>query len=163
MWQPGTQRLRQWLTSTLVLLLTFGAYIPAGFMPAPGTPFLLELCPAAAPLPASMSMDTAKPMAMSMPMDMPMDMTMPMDMPMDMSKAGHGHPHGDPHQSGSHSHSHFENCPFGSAPGAGPLSQGIVFTPPAPVGASFDLLPEPPRNSTRPPRSHQPRGPPSPA
>jgi hypothetical protein len=30
----------------LLAALVFRAYIPAGFMPASGTPFLLELCPA---------------------------------------------------------------------------------------------------------------------
>jgi hypothetical protein len=31
----------------LLAMLLFRAYIPVGFMPASGTPFLLELCPAA--------------------------------------------------------------------------------------------------------------------
>jgi hypothetical protein len=31
----------------LLALLVFRAYVPVGFMPASGTPFLLELCPAA--------------------------------------------------------------------------------------------------------------------
>jgi len=35
------------LTSILLGMLLFRAYVPAGFMPASGTPFLLELCPAA--------------------------------------------------------------------------------------------------------------------
>src|ERR1700684_1684975 len=35
------------LTSLLLAMLLFRAYIPGGFMPASGTPFLLELCPAA--------------------------------------------------------------------------------------------------------------------
>ena len=34
------------LTSVLLALLLFRAYVPVGFMPASGTPFLLELCPA---------------------------------------------------------------------------------------------------------------------
>lgn len=34
-------------------MLLFRAYVPVGFMPARGTPFLLELCPAAAPMPMS--------------------------------------------------------------------------------------------------------------
>jgi hypothetical protein len=39
----------------LLALLALRAYVPAGFMPASGTPFLLELCPAAlaAEMPAS--------------------------------------------------------------------------------------------------------------
>jgi len=31
----------------LLALLVFRAYVPAGFMPASGVPFALELCPAA--------------------------------------------------------------------------------------------------------------------
>jgi hypothetical protein len=38
---------RDLLSSTLLALLLFRAYVPVGFMPASGTPFLLELCPAA--------------------------------------------------------------------------------------------------------------------
>jgi hypothetical protein len=34
----------------LLALLLLRAYIPVGFMPASGTPFLLELCPGAAPM-----------------------------------------------------------------------------------------------------------------
>jgi hypothetical protein len=44
------------LTSFLLAMLLFRAYVPVGFMPASGTPFLLELCPAAAPMPMSMPM-----------------------------------------------------------------------------------------------------------
>jgi Protein of unknown function (DUF2946) len=40
------------LTGILLAMLLFRAYVPVGFMPASGTPFLLELCPAAAPMPA---------------------------------------------------------------------------------------------------------------
>jgi hypothetical protein len=43
----GFNRRRDLLTSILLAILLFRAYIPAGFMPASGTPFLLELCPAA--------------------------------------------------------------------------------------------------------------------
>ncbi len=43
------------LTRFLLAILLFQAYIPVGFMPAGGTPFLLELCPAAAPMPMSMA------------------------------------------------------------------------------------------------------------
>src|SRR5580692_2298230 len=35
------------LAGILLAALLFRAYIPVGFMPASGTPFLLELCPAA--------------------------------------------------------------------------------------------------------------------
>jgi hypothetical protein len=44
------------LTSFLLAMLLFRAYVPVGFMPTSGSPFLLELCPAAAPLPMSMPM-----------------------------------------------------------------------------------------------------------
>jgi hypothetical protein len=47
---------RDLLTSFLLAMLLFRAYIPVGFMPASGTPFLLELCPAAAPMPMSLPM-----------------------------------------------------------------------------------------------------------
>jgi hypothetical protein len=40
-------RRRDLLTSILLAILLFRAYVPVGFMPASGTPFLLELCPAA--------------------------------------------------------------------------------------------------------------------
>ena len=36
----------------VLALLLFRAYVPAGFMPADGVPFALELCPAAAEMPA---------------------------------------------------------------------------------------------------------------
>jgi hypothetical protein len=47
-------RRRHLLTSLLLAVLLFRAYVPVGFMPASGTPFMLELCPAAAPMPMSM-------------------------------------------------------------------------------------------------------------
>jgi hypothetical protein len=136
-----TNRQRRRLVSTLLLLLTFGAYIPVGFMPAAGTPFLLEICPDAGLTPASMLTSMS-----GMPADMPMDM------PMDMSMAVH---HGG-------THTHFEHCPFGSAPGAGPLSHGIVFSPPSPASPKPFVLVDPPLFASRPQRAHQPRGPPSP-
>ena len=43
---------RDLLTGFLLVMLLFRAYVPVGFMPASGTPFLLELCPAAAPMSA---------------------------------------------------------------------------------------------------------------
>jgi hypothetical protein len=53
---PINGRRRDPLTSFLLVMLLFRAYIPVGFMPASGTPFLLELCPAGAPMPMSMPM-----------------------------------------------------------------------------------------------------------
>ena len=43
----GLRLNRRWdlLTSVLLAMLLFRAYVPVGFMPASGTPFLLELCP----------------------------------------------------------------------------------------------------------------------
>jgi hypothetical protein len=107
-------------TSLLLVVLLFRAYVPVGFMPASGTPFLLEMCPA----------------------------TYQMGMP---SHPGHHH---------SGTHTHFENCPFGSASGAGPISHIVAFAPPAPVVSQplvgFELL----HYSVRPPLAYQPRGPP---
>jgi hypothetical protein len=42
---------RDLFTSVLLVTLLFRAYVPVGFMPASGTPFLLELCPAASAMP----------------------------------------------------------------------------------------------------------------
>src|SRR5271166_6808458 len=82
------------LTSLMLAMLLFRAYIPAGFMPAGGTPFLLELCPAAA----------------SMPMP--------------------AHHHHD-----TQSHTHFDNCPFGSAPAAGPISDLVAVELPGKIAS----------------------------
>jgi hypothetical protein len=41
------------LTGILLAMLLLRAYVPVGFMPAAGTPFLLELCPSASPVPGS--------------------------------------------------------------------------------------------------------------
>jgi hypothetical protein len=78
-------------TSLLLVALLFRAYVPFGFMPASGPPFLLEPCPS----------------------------TYQVRMP-----AHHAHHH-------SATHTHFENCPFESAPAAGPLSHVIAFAPAA--------------------------------
>jgi Protein of unknown function (DUF2946) len=43
-------RRRHLVTSFLLGMLLFRAYVPVGYMPASGTPFLLELCPAAGSL-----------------------------------------------------------------------------------------------------------------
>jgi hypothetical protein len=110
-------------TSLLLVVLLFRAYVPVGFMPASGTPFLLEMCPA----------------------------TYQAEMP-----AHHGH-----HHAGTHAH--FENCPFGSAPGAGPIAHIVAFAPPAPIASQTLAAFEPLRLGVQLPRAHQPRGPPSPA
>jgi hypothetical protein len=108
-------------TSLLLVVLLFRAYVPVGFMPASGTPFQLEMCPA----------------------------TYQAGMP-----AHHGH-----HHPGTHAH--FENCPFGSAPGAGPIAHIVAFAPPAPIAAETLAAIEPLRLGVQLSRAHQPRGPPS--
>jgi hypothetical protein len=113
------------LTGILLVLLLFRAYVPVGFMPASGTPFLLELCPAASPVPLP-------------------------------AHAEHHHA-GDTH---ALTHAHFENCPFGSTPGAGPLAHIIAFAPPATIVDQLVLPSDALRLGVRLPRAHQPRGPP---
>jgi len=107
-------------TSLLLVVLLFRAYVPVGFMPASGAPFLLEMCPA----------------------------TYHAEMP-----AHHGHHSG--------THAHFENCPFGSAPAAGPISHLVGLAPPAPVVSQPIVAFESLRLGVQLPRAHQPRGPPS--
>jgi hypothetical protein len=103
----------------LLALLLFRAYIPAGFMPADGVPFALQLCPTGmAGMPA--------------------------------------HLH---HHAGTHAE--FELCPFGSVPGAGPISHHIDFESVGPAPTVQILVFEAPRLNQRAERSHQPRGPPS--
>ena len=116
-------RCTAWARLLLVALL-LRAYVPVGFMPASGTPFLLELCPAAAPMP----------------------------MPMSASMPGHHHHSG--------AHSQFDQCPFGSAPAAGPLSQEFAWVPPARIESETAAPRQPIPFSTSLPRAHQPRGPP---
>jgi hypothetical protein len=41
-----SRRRGSWAGISLLALLLFRAYIPAGFMPASGVPFALQLCPA---------------------------------------------------------------------------------------------------------------------
>lgn len=108
-----------WAGMLLLALLLFRAYIPAGFMPADGVPFALQLCPTGmAGMPA--------------------------------------HLH---HHAGTHAE--FELCPFGSVPGAGPISHHIDFESVGPAPTLQILVFEAPRLNQRAERSHQPRGPPS--
>jgi hypothetical protein len=127
-------------TSLLLAMLLMRAYVPVGFMPASGNPFRLELCPAAA--------------AMPMPMSMPMDTAMSISMPMPMSMPGHQH-----HQH-SHSPTATGECPFGSVPGGGPISQPIVFQPPGRIDTTLTFVLEPLRLGVKPQRAHQSRAPP---
>jgi hypothetical protein len=114
-------RRRGSITSILLAVLLFRAYVPVGFMPASGTPFLLEICPVG--LPAGML-------------------------------SHHLH-----HHSGVHDH--FENCPFGSAPAAGPIAHAIGFEPSGQIVSQSAVAIEPLRVGARLERAHQPRGPPS--
>ena len=114
-----------WAGILLLALLLFRAYVPAGFMPANGVPFALELCPAAtAGMPAHLHHHAAT----------------------------HGH---------AETHADFESCPFGSAPGAGPISQHIGFEAAAPAVVQRTVAFQTPCLSLRAQRAHQPRGPPS--
>src|SRR5258708_9199142 len=45
--EPGLRQRASRAGILLLALLLFRAYVPAGFMPASGVPFALELCPAA--------------------------------------------------------------------------------------------------------------------
>jgi len=105
----------------MLALFVFRAYIPAGFMPATGIPFLLEICPAG------------------------LQAQMP---------ARHAH-----HHMGAHSD--FEDCPFGCAPAAGPISHLIAPQPAAQVVSepilAFELVPQ----GVRVARANRARGPPS--
>lgn len=109
------------LAVVLLASLVFRAYIPIGFMPAAGTPFLVELCPAYE----------------------------------GAIGAEHFHHH---HQQG---HADFQNCPFGSAPTQGPVSQLIVFEPAGQISSLVSIQAQPQLLSTRLLRIQQPRGPPS--
>ena len=111
------------LAIVLLATLIFRAYIPVGFMPASGTPFLVELCPA---------------YSSGVP-------------------AHHGHHH---HSQGQ---ADFQDCPFGSAPASGPVSDLIAFEPAGRTTSSVEIPTEPGRLATRLARAHQSRGPPSPA
>jgi hypothetical protein len=51
--QLETRRRHSLLTSFLLAILLFRAYVPIGFMPASGTPFELQICPVG--LPAQMA------------------------------------------------------------------------------------------------------------
>jgi hypothetical protein len=118
-----TQRQSSRAGILLLALLLFRAYIPAGFMPAAGAPFLLELCPSVvAGMPAH-------------------------------------HQHHQHHPSGSHAD--FETCPFGSVPGAGPISHCLDFALAAPATSGPLLAFDTVRITFRAQHDHQPRGPPS--
>jgi hypothetical protein len=68
--------------------------------------------------------------------------------------AQHLHHHPGPH-------AEFENCPFGSAPVAGPIAHAVEFSAGGPLLFQAAFSPEAPRLSAKLERAHQPRGPPS--
>jgi hypothetical protein len=124
-------RRRRTASLWLLALLLFRAYVPAGFMPASGIPFALELCPVGlAGMPAAHHHHAGSP-----------------------EHTG-SHDHGG-------SHADFEACPFGSAPAAGPISHYIAFQAPAPALSQPVVAFQSPCLTLRPQRSHLPRGPPS--
>jgi hypothetical protein len=112
--------MRRLTISLLLLTLLFRAYVPAGFMPAPGAPFRLEICPTG--------------------------MHMHMHMPQGHQPIG--------------GHSRADDCPFGSAPGSGPVPHVVAFELAAPAVAQSPFLFESLRPGVR-ARAHQPRGPPA--
>ena len=69
--------------------------------------------------------------------------------------AHHQHHHDSQH------HADLQDCPFGSAPAQGPVSDLLLFDSPGQIPFLEASLAEPKRLVTRPLRSHQPRGPPS--
>jgi hypothetical protein len=137
--EPAVIRRRRGRASLwLLALLLFRAYIPAGFMPASGVPFALELCPVGlAGMPAAHFLHHA---------------------------GTHDHTGSHDHI-GSHdhtgAHADFATCPFGSAPAAGPISHHVDFEAPEPALSDPTLAFQSLFFSFRPQRSHLPRGPPS--
>jgi hypothetical protein len=127
--RPFVHHRRRNVAASLTLaMLLFRAYVPLGFMPASGSPFLLEICP------------------QGLQLQMP---------------AHHMHGQtGHTHDSGGHTY--FANCPFGSAPAAGPITHLSVFEPAGPIESQ--ALPEPPlRWGVAVKRAHRARAPPTPA
>jgi hypothetical protein len=97
---------RKLLAGAMLVAFAARALIPSGFMPAPGRPFAIEICPEG--FPAEMLEHGAAHHADSVGMDsMDMESTSPGSMP--------AH-----HHSGSPSHS--EHCVFGTASNAGPVT-----------------------------------------
>src|SRR5271169_1887508 len=121
-------RQRNLAASLTLVMLLFRAYVPIGFMPASGSPFLLEICPHG------------------------LELQMPAHHSHGM--AGHSHePRG---------HTYFANCPYGSAPAAGPITHLMVFEPAEQIAAQ--ALPDPPLRWGLPlKRAHRARAPPIPA
>jgi hypothetical protein len=64
------------------------------------------------------------------------------------------------HHHGSQHHADQQDCPFGSAPAQGPVSDLVVFDPPGQISFLKGFPAKPNRLAVRPSRSHQPRGPP---
>jgi len=131
--EPSVIRRRRSRASLwLLALLLFRAYIPAGFMPASGVPFALELCPVGLEgMPAAHFLHQA---------------------------GTHDHTGSHDHTG---AHADFATCPFGSAPAAGPISHHVDFETPEPALSRPAVAFQSPFFSFRPQRSHLPRGPPS--
>ena len=64
------------------------------------------------------------------------------------------------HHHDSRHHADLQDCPFGSAPAQGPVSDLLVFDPPGQIPFLEAFPAGPKRLVTRSLRSHQPRGPP---
>jgi hypothetical protein len=154
-----SHRRRLKISSLLLALLLFRAYIPVGFMPASGTPFLLELCPAAAPMPVGAAMSMPGDMAPAHDMSSMPDMaSMAGDMA-SMPMSGAASMAGQHQHSGIHAH--FDNCPFGSAPATGPVSSLVVFEAPGRLVCRYRPHGETLLFAVRQSRAHPARGPPS--
>jgi hypothetical protein len=113
-------RSKSWAGTLLLALLLLRAYVPVGYMPARGAPFLLEICPAG----------------------------------LMVGMAHHAHQHGG-------SHAEFENCPFGSTPGAAPISSHLDFAASGQVAVPLIFALDSPLYQAKLARAHQPRGPPA--
>jgi len=117
-------------------------------MPAAGTPWLLEICPtglhgAIVPQHAHHHMAGHDMAAHGMAA---------------LNPAAHG-----VGTAGSGTHADFEDCPFGSAPAAGPISQFAAATAAAQLVSEAIPALEPLPHGARIPRAHRARGPPIPA
>lgn len=131
----------------VLAILACRAWVPAGFMPASGAPFALEICPDG--LSAPMHRDHAN-----------------------MRHAGMHH-EGMHHEGmagttapGSHHDGNRANpdtCPFGSVPAAAPLAHVVAMDVPEHLAFQPLFAFSPAQSGTAPARAHRARGPPSPA
>lgn len=136
----------------MLALLALRAYVPAGFMPANGAPFALEVCPdgLVAPLQShrtALAHGDAHHAGMH-------------HAGMQASETPRSSAPGVPHDGRG---THADNCPFGSAPAAAPAVHFVATGAPAP--ATFQPLHafSPAEPGAEPRRAHRARGPPLPA